>query len=135
MIFMCLQLLYYFGVSCKARLMALAQGDTSLAMVLLSVQREAIIFPCLSAFLLFIGYLGTPHCVPRIHSYHGKRQKWWIVLNTVTGDINPRGTDKDRSSGSGFRLWTLVRQSPLKYFINNLLPRISLSSLSFSCLI
>lgn len=61
---MCLQLLYYFGVSCKARIMALAQGDTFLAMVLLSVQGEAFIFPCLSAFLLFIGYLGTSHRAP-----------------------------------------------------------------------
>lgn len=68
MIFMCLQLLYYFGVSCKARVTALAQGDTSLAMVLQHLQGEAFIFPCLSAFLLCIRYLGTPHCAPKIHN-------------------------------------------------------------------
>ena len=35
---MCLQLPYYFGVSCKARITALAQGDTCPTMVLLSVE-------------------------------------------------------------------------------------------------
>lgn len=50
-----LQLLYYFDVNYKARIMAQAQGDSLLATILLSVQGGAFIFPCLCAFLLFIG--------------------------------------------------------------------------------
>lgn len=55
MIFVCLQLLYYVGVRHKARIMSPAQGDTSLAIVWLSVQGEASIFPCLPAFLFLSG--------------------------------------------------------------------------------
>lgn len=54
MIFMCLQLLCYFGVSHRAGMMAVAQGDTSLVMVLLSIEGEVFMFLCLPALLLFL---------------------------------------------------------------------------------
>lgn len=41
---MCPQLLCYFGASCRAGIMAVAQGDTSLAMVLLSIEGDILHF-------------------------------------------------------------------------------------------
>lgn len=91
MIFMCLQLLCYFGASCRAGRMAVAQGDSSFAMVPLSTGE--ILYFFISLHFCYLQNTWGCHIVPLRFTINmkktGNKEEWWNLYNTLIGDIDP----------------------------------------------